>query len=618
MPIVGGVAAQIGSVSITGNANVGGTITAVANNVVGSPGPSVSYAWSSGVTTPSYIVQPADAGKSVSCTVTATNAEGSSSATGVVVIPVPSSAPTTGTGTTSAGIGNTDPSLTVVGTDASGDEIFGTTNSVFVDAPLDLTDIDAGGAVSSHISTTTPGWNLEQDFEWVRNAIENVFTDNAVSAELIAASDIATGGAVVVGEVAVGVTADIGAFPEVMFGLGILLGEYCIGWLLKKIANLFPNPGIFGWHPLAFIKDGMHNIGVALDKSAEDIAGTLVGFVLTPIHQILGLFQRLINVGNTAHGKSADIVNNHIPTARHDAVVTAGNYTDQQIAILTTTLNQALAKVVTDTNQAIAAQKVSISGDVGTAFQVVEQQLLARLSDDERALSGIESEVQTVLPAEIATQVQQAASTEHQALTATASNLQANIDNAASRITTLQNQIAAANTDIANAQQNIVKLETAQSVDTQAIAAEVANITAAQLDIANWTKTIDDLETQITGISTTLGNVTAAQQLNTAQLAPFEVVGAVGLATVIATLTSTVKKIQTEIDTCLVDNCDTTKPNNIQNVLKHLLGLVTAGAEIGYVADAIKNPVTFADEQAPGFEEVDQGAVSLLDSILSL
>jgi len=185
-------------------------------------------------------------------------------------------------------------------------------------------------------------------------------------------------------------------------------------------------------------------------------------------------------------------------------------------------------------------------------------------------------------------------------------------------MTALTTRITTDETVIAAAQAAIQNLSSAETVDEQAIAAQQATITAAQVDIATSTTAISDLETQITGVSDTLGPVRAAQQLNTSQLAPFEVIGAVALPTVLATLSATLSSLKTQVDTCTVDNCDTTNPNNIRNVLRDLLALFVATAEIGFIAEAVKDPIGTASALAPGLDAIDASAFSLLNNLLSL
>ncbi len=143
-------------------------------------------------------------------------------------------------------------------------------------------------------------------------------------------------------------------------------------------------------------------------------------------------------------------------------------------------------------------------------------------------------------------------------------------------------------------------------------------IVTAQSDILSNITSIQDLNTKITGISNTLAPVQAAQQLNTTQLAPFEGIGAVALPTVLATLSSIINNIKTKVDECMVDNCDTTSPNNIRNVLRNLLGLMSAAGEIGFIAEAIRDPSGTANALAPILDSIDSGANTTWDALIGL
>jgi hypothetical protein len=76
----------ISSVTISGTAVVGQTLTATASGVTGSPAPTLSYQWKRGATnigtnSSTYTLVSADAGQSITCVVTGTNAGGSANVT---------------------------------------------------------------------------------------------------------------------------------------------------------------------------------------------------------------------------------------------------------------------------------------------------------------------------------------------------------------------------------------------------------------------------------------------------------------------------------------------------------------------------------------------------------
>jgi hypothetical protein len=82
----GAIPPAISSVTISGTAVVGQTLTATASGVTGSPTPTLSYQWKRGVTnigtnSSTYTLVQADAGQSITCVVTGTNAGGSANVT---------------------------------------------------------------------------------------------------------------------------------------------------------------------------------------------------------------------------------------------------------------------------------------------------------------------------------------------------------------------------------------------------------------------------------------------------------------------------------------------------------------------------------------------------------
>jgi len=84
---VNAIAPTISSVTISGTAVVGETLTATASGVTGIPTPTLSYQWKRGgvnigsATASTYVLVAADAGTNITCEVTATNSAGSANAT---------------------------------------------------------------------------------------------------------------------------------------------------------------------------------------------------------------------------------------------------------------------------------------------------------------------------------------------------------------------------------------------------------------------------------------------------------------------------------------------------------------------------------------------------------
>ena len=485
-------------------------------------------------------------------------------------------------------------------------------------AVIDYGPMGIGGDATTGWQETNGGAGVTNAWDYLRQQVESAFTDFEGNLEAITTSSLGAGTEVAVGEVAAGAALDIGALPEVLLAGGLLLGVGVFGWLERWIGEHIPNPGIFGFHPLGFLKDGITNGGQALENQAMGIAGTVGAIFITPIRQVVGVVQRIINAVAGAHNKSAAIVNTHLPQARHEAVVTASAYADQAIATALSNTQLEIATLRSDVQREIADANATQSKNLNANIKAMETDLVNRLQGDESALAILATTVTTTLPLEIQTAVNDAAATENQRLSATSAAIE-------SQVTALQGQIAALDTAmanneaaIANAQAQITTLESRAVVDESALAAQQAIIAKAQTDIATSITAIQDLNTKITGISDTLAPVKAAQQLNTTQLAPFEIVGAVALPAIVAALTSELGKLKTKVDTCMVDNCDPANPNNIKNVLKDLLMAMSAAGELAFIAEAVRDPLGTADTLAPALDAVDSGAVALLHGLLSL
>lgn len=438
------------------------------------------------------------------------------------------------------------------------------------------------------------------------------------SLDAIAASAISDGTGIAIAEVGGGIVAAIADFPVIAAAVAGVVILYIVGKILVLIAQHFPNPSILGWHPLNFILGGFQQAGQIFVSAADDIIEPVVSLILTPIHLFKAIFQRITNGLAYAHNKIATLFNDTIPQAKHDAISTSENYTDESLGQLSAQLHSTIDDLRTTTNQAIKdAQAEAILG-AQQALTTMEQQLLTRISGDETILAAITTEIQTTLPDDVQAQINQVIATENQQLTATTTNLQGQINDTSNKITNLQAQISAANTTITQANTELEQLGPETTENAAQIQALQTSITTAEDDINQWTQTLDDLESQITGISTTLGNVQTAQQLQTSQLNGITALGATGLVAVVGVLASTLSTLKTRVDNCMVDACDETNPNYYKTLLQNLLGLITAGAEIAFIAGAVKDPVGTADALAPTLDGIDSVAVSTLNALLDL
>jgi hypothetical protein len=174
---------------ITGNTEAGSTLTCSSGTWTGTPTPTLSYQWYSGVTqisgqtTNSYVTQPADIGQSITCQVTGSNAGGSIVVTSNIITPTPTIvapvnlvAPVI-TGNTEVGstltcssgtwTGTPTPTLSYQWYRGGVTQISGQTNTTYVTQPADIgqaitcqvTGTNVGGStvvISNNIITPTP------------------------------------------------------------------------------------------------------------------------------------------------------------------------------------------------------------------------------------------------------------------------------------------------------------------------------------------------------------------------------------------------------------------------------------------------------------------------------
>lgn len=438
------------------------------------------------------------------------------------------------------------------------------------------------------------------------------------SLDAIAASSLSAGTDITIAAVGGGLVAVIADLPEIAIAGAMVLIVYITGKILIFIGQHFPNPNILGWHPLNFLRGGIQDVGQALIDTADLVIHPIEALFLTPIHLFKSLFQRSANATASAHNKAATLHNETIPAAQLAAEQLAARYTDTSIGQLSTDLQARIANADQRITDLQTGLNLAITTGATAVFAQLDQQILSRLAGDENIISAVTTEIQTQLPLEIQTAVSDAQATEQQQLTSTATNLQNNITALQGQLSTAQTAIAAQVTAITNAQTELATLSTDDTNNTAAIKALNTTITTATDDYNNLVVTIDDLENQITGISTTLGTVQAAQQLTTANYNGVTALGATGLVAVIATIATTIGKMQTYLDECVVQTCDETKPNGLKNSLLTLAGLLVDAAELGFIAEAINDPLGTANAVAPVLEGIDTAAVDTLNALLDL
>jgi hypothetical protein len=472
--------------------------------------------------------------------------------------------------------------------------------------------------VAAFIDTSGDDASAQSGWEYFQSVIDEGFTDLEGSFEALTASGGADETIITVTEIGAGVTADLGSIDVVSFAAFLLLGEYSFGWVVKKVASVFPDPSIFGWHPLAFIQEGINGFGNQFETSAKQLGAPLVNVFIQPIRQILGLFQRSHNATASAHRKISTIVNTTIPAATTGLVDKANTYTDNQVQVTLTSAEAYTDKIHTELVNDIALAKADAANVAQADATKVQSDLISRRQGDEVTLAALSTEVTTTIPDEIEKEINESVATENAALTAAITPLQKQLAELEQSVSNEQASITAANAAIADANTEITKLSQSEVVDEGAIAAQQTTIAAAQATIATSTTAISDLYTQITGVSNTLAPVVAAQQLNTSAISTIEPIVETALPVAIATISTVVNNLKTDVDECMVDNCDTANPNNIQNVLRHLLELFTAAAEIGFIAEAVRDPLGVASTLAPILDAIDSSATDTLNALLEL
>ena len=509
----------------------------------------------------------------------------------------------------------------------------------------------------------TPSSNAASDaLDYARNFVESVAPDLQGSFDVMSGSGVYAGVDIAIAEVGIGVTADIVGFEPLGFAAAAMLGMYISGWVLTKVAQFFPNPSFFGFRPLNFLVEGVTNLGAEWEHTALSVADDIKNVIMQPVRVVTGLFQRIGNAIGSAHNKIAVLANTVIPLSVNDGVTRSEAFVTEQVHNIATqvqgavtrlsgNLNESQAKgLISDAHRyggigwditAIAASAIvaadeyaaavgkvaasnldtatkKVAADAQTALNDLHTALIRQLTGDENALNALAQTVSVTVPAEIMAQVTKAQAIEQQRLNDASSKLQGEIDTLKSQLSTLTQRIAADEQVVASANAQISTLQGRATVDETLITAQRQLISTAQSDILSNITSIKDINTTITGISNTLGPVVAAQQLNTTQLSPFEAIGAIALPTVLATLSMTLSNLKTKVDTCTVDTCDPANPNNIRNVLRDLLGLMTAAGEIGFIAEAVRNPEGTANAIAPLLDSIAGGATNTLDTLLGL
>lgn len=452
----------------------------------------------------------------------------------------------------------------------------------------------------------------------------------------------------------------LSALADLGFALFLAGMVWIINWLLGWIGRVIPNPGIFGFHPLGFIKSGLETGSTDLQNAMDSCVLRVRDAILVIAHTLTGMFKRLHRATARVQNNVAHTNKVVIPAAQQFAIATANGHTDQSIADLDSDISaarwnweqhhteaDALADITlanlrggvtydllgmmartllaadqhADTNLAQAESytdqsSAAVAKQAHAELAQTEADLVKRLQGDEGILSSLTYDISTEVPTEIAKAVSDSYNKEQANLVSTAQSLQKELETIQKEIDSLAARITADEATIADNTAKLVQLQSAETTDATAITAAQKAISTAQSDIATSQTAISDLQKTIAAQGDTLAQVQTAQVLNTSQLGTFETVGAPTLVATIAALAGGLSSLKTEVDQCSVTTCY--GPNNISNVLKKVLQDLLAAGELGFIYEAIHDPTGTANVVSPTLETIDSLANATLGQLLEL
>lgn len=217
------------------------------------------------------------------------------------------------------------------------------------------------------------------------------------SLNAIAASSLEAGTGIAITEVGGGIVAAIADLPWIAIAIGSVIICYLIGKILVLVGRHFPNPSIFGWHPLNFIQGGIEHVGQALVDIADGIMHPIIALLLTPIHLFKALFQRGANATASAHNKIAHVVTLTVPEARHDAVVTANSYTNEQIAKIDTGPLNTKITTISDTLDSVRKAQQLTTNELNNVTALGAVGITAVLATMAKVISDLKTKVDTCM-----------------------------------------------------------------------------------------------------------------------------------------------------------------------------------------------------------------------------
>ena len=386
----------------------------------------------------------------------------------------------------------------------------------------------------------------------------------------------------------------IGELVELLYPLLILLMVASIGLFIRFFAYLFSQiPVIGGWlasHADAIIAPG----AVFLIQETESTWTRLQGIITRPGYEMNQMAQALTNIASTLHGNIAHLQNTVIPNAQSAATSSSNSYTDSKVSTVEGQLNSAIADehqdvsslqnnintlqayvegpFLTKIDNDISAGTASAEAEAHAELAQFESEIVGRLSQDENVIANLESIVNQVIPADIAAAMGTAVADSYA--------------NTANAVAIINNQITALQTT----------LEQAIAEDDTKLQEEI-------------TGNIDILQNELDGIQ-------SKQQLDEANIGVLQEITSVAIPAAIAAVATSVAAITTEYDECAITMCP--GPHSLQNVLAGLLATLLDAGELGFIVEAVRDPIATANALSPILTSVDAGANDLWDTLLAL
>lgn len=432
----------------------------------------------------------------------------------------------------------------------------------------------------------------------------------------------------------------IAGLGDLAFALLTLALAAAIGTFGKFLASFIPSVPVIG----GAIRNGVRDATDAAGKFLMDLSHSSWSRLRDIINGINWLDHRLahvlLNVLEHHAGLISVLYNDTIPQAASNAQTQAENHADSLARSLQDNIDAATGQEAHDVGALqdnidkvreyvdgafLTSVDASISAAEHGAEAQAHSELVAAVGTLQGYMTGLQDQVnqldnlaEVVLPAEITAAVQASYNREQANLVATAQSLQSELDALQSELNTANAAIAANQAAIASAEANIARLSTDVTANAAAIAAANGEITIARGNIDTLTQQVDTANTAIDNINGQIDSLNAKQAIDNQNIGALQDVTTVAIPATIAAVAASVAAITAEYDECAVTNCDPASPNNIGNVLRSLLTGLEDAAEIGFVAEAIRDPEGTGNLIAGTLEAVEADASSALTALLSL